>query len=128
MGKSAFVLIVCVSILFSIGLLMVFNTTSAEVLEGANQSTNQAIFKQIIFGLFALGVSFFLWMYGYHNLVKNSSYLLLGCIFLLIIVFLPKIGHEINGAKRWVNFFGASFQPSELAKYIIPLFFINKMK
>jgi cell division protein FtsW len=39
-------------------------------------------------------------------------------------VFVPKIGHEINGAKRWIGFGRYSFQPSELTKYLIPIYFI----
>jgi cell division protein FtsW len=29
---------------------------------------------------------------------------------------LPHVGHRINGARRWFNFAGVSFQPSELGK------------
>jgi cell division protein FtsW len=44
---------------------------------------------------------------------------------LLILVFLPGIGQQINGAHRWINLFGNSFQPSEFVKFLIPLYFIH---
>ena len=36
------------------------------------------------------------------------------------------VGSTINGAKRWLNIAGISFQPSELAKYVI-VFFLAMM-
>lgn len=37
--------------------------------------------------------------------------------FLNILLLLPFFSHQINGAKRWINFFGFIFQPSELLKF-----------
>lgn len=44
------------------------------------------------------------------------SALLLGC------VFIPGLGIENYGAKRWIGFGGFSFQPSEIAKFSFVLF------
>lgn len=45
---------------------------------------------------------------------RRGAILLAGGMFLLLIV-TPFVGHEINGARRWINL-GASFQPSEFYK------------
>lgn len=44
---------------------------------------------------------------------------------LLVCVFLPGIGQQINGAHRWINLFGNSLQPSEFVKFLIPLYAIH---
>ncbi len=41
---------------------------------------------------------------------------------LLALVFVPGLGVENYGAKRWIAVFGQSFQPSELAKFALVLF------
>jgi len=125
MNKSVLLLIVCSLIIFSVGLVMVFNTTSAEVLNKSLQvSTHFALIKQFIYGIFGIILGFFIWYIGYNKIIQLSPFLLIGCIFLLILVFVPKIGQSINGARRWISIFGLSLQPSEFAKFIIPIYFI----
>ncbi len=38
-------------------------------------------------------------------------------IFLLLIVFVPGIGHAVGGSRSWVRIFGMQFQPTEFAKF-----------
>ncbi len=44
-------------------------------------------------------------------------------IVLLFLPLLPVIGNEVNGARLWISFFGLTFQPGELAKVALTLFF-----
>jgi cell division protein FtsW (lipid II flippase) len=44
-------------------------------------------------------------------------------IALLILPLLPGIGRTINGARIWVSFAGFSFQPGEMAKVCLAIFF-----
>ena len=44
-------------------------------------------------------------------------------IALLIMPLLPGIGNEINGARIWISMFGFSFQPGEVAKILLVIFF-----
>ncbi|AEJ19827.1 putative lipid II flippase FtsW [Gracilinema caldarium] len=48
--------------------------------------------------------------------------LVLGTLFLCILPLIPGIGITKNGANRWINLGYFSFQPSELAKIIMPLY------
>lgn len=42
---------------------------------------------------------------------------------LLFLPMLPFIGAEVNGARLWVRLFGLSFQPGELSKVLLTIFF-----
>jgi cell division protein FtsW (lipid II flippase) len=44
-------------------------------------------------------------------------------IALLFLPLLPIIGSEVNGARLWVKFLGFTFQPGELAKVALTIFF-----
>jgi len=53
---------------------------------------------------------------------RYSGTLLLAAVVLLILVLLPGIGREVNGAKRWIGFGIFNLQPSELAKLFSVMF------
>lgn len=44
-------------------------------------------------------------------------------IVLLFLPLLPVIGKEVNGAQLWIGLFGLTFQPGELAKVALTVFF-----
>ena len=120
-----FPLIFCIALIFAFGIIMVFNTTSAQVLEGSiHIDAYESLYKQIGFGIFSIIIGFIIWHLGYHNVIRLSPAILLLTCILLVLVFIPKIGLTLNGAKRWINVFGFSFQPSELFKYVLPIHFI----
>lgn len=126
MNRAALWLVISVSVLFSIGLLMVFNTTSAEIIDRSlSVSTHTALIKQITYGLVGLGVGLLLYSQGYHSLLRWSVPLLIGTTVLLTLVFIPSIGQTLNGARRWIGMGGFTFQPSECAKVLIPICFIR---
>ena len=59
----------------------------------------------------------------YRRVAQFSPIMMLLSIILLILVRIPGIGSYINDSWRWFNFGFASFQPSEMAKLSIILFF-----
>lgn len=58
-------------------------------------------------------------------LYKLSLPLLLVSLLLLVLVFLPGIGLELNGSNRWINLGFGVFQPSELLKVSLSLYFAS---
>src|SRR5690625_3883126 len=47
----------------------------------------------------------------------------------LLLVFVPGLGHSLNGSLRWVNLGGLRVQPAELAKFLFIIYlagFINR--
>jgi cell division protein FtsW len=126
MNRASLGLIIPVSLLFAVGLLMVFNTTAAEIIDRSlDVSTHSALLKQISYGMVGLIAGILVYFYGYRTILKHSLPLLIATTLLLLLVFVPSIGQTINGATRWIGFAGYSFQPSECAKILIPLCFIR---
>lgn len=122
------VLILSVTVIFAIGLAMIFDTSSAEVLDHAlSRSTHQALLKQIMYAAFGLALAYVVWKIGYEKIIDWSPYLLGFFCFLLVLVLIPGIGREVNGSKRWLSFAGLSFQPSEFVKFIIPAYFTHRI-
>lgn len=123
-----FVLLLCVASIFVMGLIMIFNTSSAEVLDHAlSKSTHQAMIKQIIYAFLGLTLAYGVWKLGYQRILDWSPFLLGLFTFFLVLTLIPGIGKEVNGSKRWIGIAGFSFQPSEFVKYIVPAFFIHRV-
>ena len=53
---------------------------------------------------------------------RYGASLLLIAFALLVLVLIPGIGREVNGAKRWIGFGLFNLQPSELAKLFTVMF------
>lgn len=128
MSKNSLLLLISTLILFSLGVVMIFNTTAAEILDRSlSVSTHQALLKQLLYGGVALLFGAGIWRVGYRNVLQISPLFLLIITFFLLLVFIPGVGQTINGAKRWIGFGGYSFQPSEFAKYCLPIAFIYRL-
>lgn len=107
---------------------MVFNTSSAEVIDKSlSRSTHYALIRQLLFAFTGILSGYGAYSLGMKQFIKMSFSLLVLSTILLILVFIPGIGQQINGAHRWINIFGNSLQPSEFAKILIPAFFIERI-
>lgn len=120
-------LIVSAALLFSFGLLMVFNTTSAEIIDRSLETnTHAALLKQLLYGSFGIAFGSLAYWLGYESILKNSKPLLIAASFLLLLLFIPGIGLTINGSRRWLGILGHPIgQPSECIKILLPAAFIH---
>ncbi len=108
---------------------MVFDVTSAEILESNLQlSPQHAFFKQLIYAFISLFLALILWFFGYQRILEWMPFFYYGTLVALIAVFIPGLGKQINGAHRWIFLGSISFQPSEMMKLIMPLMFIYFLK
>src|SRR3989338_2454169 len=109
------------------GLLMVFNTTAAEVIDRSlSTSTHTALLKQIVYGLIGVSGGVVMMRVGYENLLRYSFPLLILASVLLVLVFVPGVGMKINGARRWLGVLGYPIgQPSEFIKILVPAAYIR---
>ncbi|MDR8020094.1 FtsW/RodA/SpoVE family cell cycle protein [Nesterenkonia aerolata] len=81
--------------------------------------------RQLLWSAVSMAIAMvLLWFLQDHRRLRQLTYLslLVGTV-LLFLPMLPGIGMEINGARIWVNLGFASFQPSELAKIALGVFF-----
>jgi cell division protein FtsW len=112
--------------IFSLGVIMIFSTTSAEILDHElDKNTHQALMKQLSYAVAGLVLAWTMVKLGYQKLLSYSAPLLAVFSFLLLLTLIPGIGREVNGSKRWLNIAGLSIQPSEFVKYVIPAYFIH---
>ncbi len=118
-------LFIAILLVFVLGLIMIFNTSSAEALDLAQPNTHQALFKQLMYGGIGCLAATALFHIGYKRLISYSPFILAAFTLLLACVFLPGIGIMANGSHRWVGIGGWSVQPSEFVKYIAPIYFIH---
>lgn len=107
--------------LVAIGVLFVY---SASNYSAKNDYGNpyHFVIKQAIgacLGLIAMIAATFL---NIDKLKKVALPLLIISYVLLALVFVPGLGIENYGARRWINLFIFSFQPSEIAKFAFVLF------
>ncbi len=59
-----------------------------------------------------------------HRVLQRFSYVFMTAgILLLLMPFLPGIGRTINGAALWISVAGFTFQPGEVAKICLAIFF-----
>jgi cell division protein FtsW len=54
---------------------------------------------------------------------KYSFYILLVAIIMCLLVFIPKLGFAHNGARRWINLGPYSFQPVEVLKFAVIIYY-----
>ena len=73
----------------------------------------------VVLGVAALIIFSFV---DYHLLAKFKWVIYGVTMVLLALVFIPGIGVESYGAKRWISILGFSIQPSEIAKFALVIF------
>ena len=98
--------------------------TAGRNMEGDKPAVgSQYLLSQFEWFLFGLVCCVFTASMDYRRLKALSPWLLGFSVLLLILVYVPFIGHPINGARRWISRPGLPhFQPSELAKLSLILF------
>ena len=106
------------------GLLMVYSASIALADGPRFESYGRYYFVMrhgifVLIGALALGLAIGIPMRVWQ---KAALPLFLLCMLLLIIVLIPGIGREVNGARRWLPLGLINFQPSELMKVAMLLF------
>lgn len=101
--------------LAAFGVVMVASSSIA-VAEGAGLSPFHYLARHLIFlGLGVLGAGV-LMNTELKDIQKHSHLLLALCVVMLLAVFIPGLGHRVNGAQRWIKLGISNFQVVEAVK------------
>jgi cell division protein FtsW len=111
-------IIVSVILLPAIGTLMVYSTSSVYALEKFGDA-DYFLKRHVIYLSIGLIAMIALMRLDY-NLLKKLVYpaYVIGFI-MLVLVLVPGLGKQIGGARRWINLGAGSFQPAEVAKFLL---------
>jgi cell division protein FtsW len=117
-------LLICTLTLVVFGALMIYSSTSVITPALAKKGVTEFYyFKRHVFTiLIGLCFMFFAYTVKPPSLKKIAVPLLFFSFLLLIVVFLPGIGVEVNGARRWIRLWPSTFQPSEFVKLSMVIF------
>ena len=107
-------------LLVAIGVIMMFSASYARAFYKEGSSTYYFA-RQGGFALAGIVVMWIVSRINYQWWRVGSVPIMAAAVVLLILV--PVIGKEENGATRWIRLFGIGFQPSELAKLAVVLCF-----
>lgn len=114
-------LLIAVVVLSIIGTIFIYSASNYS----AKATYNDGFYfvkKQIIGILLGVVVMIFTSNYPYEKLKKFNLIVSIISFISLLLVFVPKIGVENYGAKRWVSLGAFTFQPSDIAKFALILF------
>lgn len=79
--------------------------------------------RQLIYAVAGFVAMIAISRYDYRKYKKHVGKFMLICTVLLALVFVPGIGVEHNGSRRWLNLLVIELQPSEFMKLAIAMFF-----
>lgn len=122
------ILCVCVLALLCLGVLMVDSATM-RVTGNLSWHLSSDGIKQLLFAACAMAVFLLVGQLDYARLSMGANWKTSPVIWLLLIaagtcvmVLIPHVGMQINGARRWLKLGPVQLQPSELAKWAAVLF------
>lgn len=116
-----FTLVITVLLLLSLGLVMVLSASSPTALQKYDKSYYFFV-RQLIFTVLGLFGMYFISKIDYRIYQKFYKHAWILSIILLISVF--AFGSDSHGAKRWIYITKSlSFQPSEIVKFLIIIFY-----
>lgn len=100
-----------------LGVVMVASSSIA-IGEGLDVGPFYFLTRHIVFLAIGLGLAAWMMRTELKMIEQHNQWLLLLCFVLLLLVFVPGIGHTVNGARRWLNLGVSNFQAVEAVKLL----------
>jgi cell division protein FtsW len=120
-GPPDYLLLVAAAMLIIAGMLAVYSSSFAV---GYHEfgNTNYFVTRQAIFALIGMAAMVFFMRMDYNRLRVLSLPMMVIALVALVLVLVPGIGVERNGAARWLELGPISIQPSEYAKLALVIY------
>ncbi len=125
-GNIDYSLLIVTLVLVAFGLIMIFSASYYKAQSSVLYDYDGlAMFKKQLAGAaIGLGGMIFFMLFDYKKLIKIKYILLAVGIIMLIMVFIPGMGVDMNGSSRWLRLVPGlpSIQPVEIAKFSFVVF------
>jgi cell division protein FtsW len=108
--------------LLAFGAVMVFSASSTTSVLGESGDGAEYLKRTVLFGGLGLLAMKFLSVRGLTAARELTPALLIVSLLLLVVVLMPGVGLEANGARRWIGAGPIQVQPSELVKLSLILY------
>ncbi len=120
------IILLLVISLLGLGLMMVYSSSAILALEYYGDPYHYLKRQALWAGLGLLAV-FTLMRVDYRIFSRLAYPILVLSLLLLVLVFVPGLGKEVGGARRWLRLGSFSFQPAEFAKFALVIFLASFM-
>lgn len=117
-GQVDLGLLYAIALLVAIGVVMVYSASSY-VDMFKYQDSAYTLKRTLAFAIVGFAMMWIVSRIDYHILKKFTGLLLIITVPLLLAVFAFE---DVNGAQRWIRFGSFTFQPSEMAKYVVVIY------
>ena len=106
-------LMTLVLVLAALGVVMVASSSIA-------MDSNPFYFltRHVVFLGVGIGLAYWAMRTELKTIEHYNQWLLLACFVLLLLVYVPVLGHTVNGARRWINLGVSKFQVVEAVKVL----------
>lgn len=123
--KSDTQFLVLVVLLWGIGIFTLYFCSMTSGLRFLQNPFHSAQ-RQLVSSFIGLILMIFLAVIDLEKVRKVLPFIVFGSLFLCVLTFIPGIGLERNGARRWIKLpYFSTFQPSEAVKFAMVLFLAN---
>jgi len=111
-------------LLVTLGLVMVYSASiaTAEASRFAGHNPAYFLLRHGAFLAVSLAAATAVFMVPARLWQKAAPWLFAACVALLVLVLVPGVGREVNGARRWLNLWALTVQPSEVMKLAVVLY------
>ena len=116
------ILFFAVIIISIFGIMMIYSSSSIWA-EYKFDDAFKYLKHQSIFLIIGIILMIIISKIPYTYYLNKANIILLVCFFLLILVLIPGVGTVRNGSRSWLGFGSASFQPSEMVKFFMIVFY-----
>ena len=117
-----FILCITILLLLAIGIIMVLSASAPSALSVTGNSYTYVI-KQAVFALIGIILMFIISKIDYRFYKKYYWIVYFVSWIILLLVVVPGIGLSVKGATRWINLGFTQFQPSEVTKIGLIIFY-----
>ena len=121
-GQFDFILFITVLVMLGFGLIMVLSASSPSALS-EGRSSYVYVRTQAISAIIGIIGMLIISTIDYRRWAKFYKLMYIGSLLILLAVKIPGLGYSGGGALRWINLGFTTFQPSELVKIAMIIFF-----